>query len=280
MSNGGGGRVRTALVTGASSGIGLELCRLLVRDGARVVMVARDEERLQRAARWVQGEASGAAVNVIAADLARPEAPQALHARIERDIGEVDFLANNAGFGVSGPFASSDPAAVKALLQTNITSLVDLTHLFLRGMLERRRGRILMVASTAAFLPGPGMSAYYASKAFVLSFGEALAHEVRGRGVTVTTLCPGPTPTGFQERAGIGGARLTRSVLVVQVLSVAEAGYRGALEGQALVVPGLANKLMVLALRLVPRAAMAAMVARVHQPAPETDGGQGGDSTP
>jgi short-subunit dehydrogenase len=267
MSNGGGGRVRAALVTGASSGIGLELCRLLVLDGARVVMVARDEERLERAARWVQGEVKGAAVNVVALDLARPDAAAALHARVERDIGEIDFLANDAGFGISGPLEKADPSALHALLQVNVTTLVDLTRLFLPAMLERRRGRILQVASTASFLPGPGMSVYYASKAFVLSFGQALAHEVRGRGVTVTTLCPGPTPTGFQERAGVGGTKLWRSVLRVEAHPVAEAGYRGALEGRALVIPGMANKLMVAGLRLVPRAAMAAMVARVHEPA-------------
>jgi uncharacterized protein len=268
MSNETGGRVRTALVTGASSGIGLELCRLLVRDGARVVMVARDEERLQRSARWVQAEAPGAAVNAIAADLAQPGAAQALQARVERDIGAIDFLANDAGSGMSGPFAAADPAGVHALLQLNITALVDLTHLFLRGMLERRRGRILQVASTAAFLPGPGMSVYYASKAFVLSFGEALAQEVRGSGVSVTTLCPGPVPTGFQERAGIGGTRLLRSALLMMPRPVAEAAYRGALEGRVLVIPGLGNRLVVLGLRMVPRAAMAAMVARMHEPAP------------
>jgi short-subunit dehydrogenase len=264
MTNGGGGRVRTALVTGASSGIGLELSRLLVRDGARVVMVARDEERLARAARWVQGETQGAAVNVVALDLSQPSAADALHARVGRDIGEIDFLVNNAGFGISGPFDSADPAALQALLQLNVTTLVELTRLFLPGMLARRRGRILQVASTAAFLPGPGMSLYYASKAFVLSFGEALAEEVRGRGVTVTTLCPGPVPTGFQERAGIEGARLTRGVLSVEPGKVAEAAYRGALDGRARVVPGWANKAMILALRLAPRGLMASMVARVH----------------
>jgi short-subunit dehydrogenase len=261
--------VRTALVTGASSGIGLELCRLLVRDGARVVMVARDEERLARAARWVQAEAKGAAVNVVALDLSQAGAAETLYARVERDIGDLDFLANDAGFGISGPLEAAEASAIHALLQLNIGTLVDLTHGFLPGMLARRRGRILQVASTAGFLPGPGMSVYYASKAFVLSFGEALAHEVRGRGVTVTTLCPGPTPTGFQERAGIAGTKLWRSALLLQPRAVAEAGYRGALEGRALVVPGMANKLMVLGLRLLPRAAMAAMVARVHEPAPD-----------
>jgi len=267
--------VRTALVTGASSGIGLELCRLLARDVARVVMVARDEGRLQRAARWVQAEVKTAALTLVPADLSGPGAATALHARVERDVGPVDFLANNAGAGLSGRFAETDAEATAALVALNVTSLTELTRPYLRDMLARRSGRILNVASTAAYLPGPGMAVYYATKAFVLSFSEALAEETAGSGVTVTALCPGPTATGFWERAGIAGTRLLRSPLVMPVAEVAAAGYRGALEGRRVVIPGLANRLMVEGLRFLPRSVAAAVVGRAHQPA---GGDEGGDA--
>ena len=266
------GRVRTALVTGASSGIGLELGRLLARDGARVVMVARDEGRLQRAARWVQAEVPAAALTLLPVDLAAAGAAAALHERVARDIGDVDLLINNAGVGLSGQFAKSDPEAVASLVQLNVVALTELTGLFLRDMLARRAGRILNVASTAAYLPGPGMAVYYATKAFVLSFSEALAEETAGSGVTVTALCPGPIDTGFAARAGIEGSRLLRSPLKVPAAQVAAAGYRGALEGRKVVVPGLANKVMVEGLRLIPRAVAASLAGRAHEPAAGDDG--------
>ena len=278
----GGGRVRTALVTGASSGIGLELCRLLARDGARVVMVARDEGRLQRAARWIQAEVPTAALTLVPADLAVKEAAAVLHARVARDVGEIDFLANNAGVGLSGRFAEADPGAVADLVQLNVVGVTELTRPYLRDMLARRAGRILNVASTAAYLPGPGMAVYYATKAFLLSFSEALAEETSGSGVTVTALCPGPMATGFPARAGIKGTRLLRSPLVMPAAEVAAAGYRGALEGKKVVVPGIANKLMVEGLRLLPRAFAATLAGRAHEPAPRPNGsgGDGGGGKP
>ena len=271
------GPVRIGMVTGASSGIGLELCRRLARDGARVVMVARDEEKLTRAARFIAAENRGVAVSQFACDLARAGAAAALHVRVNREAEPVDFLVNNAGVGTSGRFAEADLAAEVDLLQLNIVSLVELTRLFLHDMLARRRGRILNVASTAAFLPGPLMSVYYASKAFVLSFSEALAEEVQGSGVTVTALCPGPTVTGFQGRAGAEGTRLVRGPLLMQAAPVAEAGYRGALEGKRIVIPGLANKAMVQALRVLPRAVVTGMVRRVNEPIAPADAGESGN---
>lgn len=273
--------MKTALVTGASSGIGLELCRLAARDGARVVMVARDEGRLQRAARWIQAEVPTAALTLVPADLAAPQAAAALHARVARDVGEIDFLANNAGVGMSGRFSEADPRAVADLVQLNVVGLTELTALHLRDMLARRSGRILNVASTAAYLPGPGMAVYYATKAFVLSFTEALAEETAGSGVTVTALCPGPIDTGFAARAGIEGSRLLRSPLVLPAARVAEAGYRGALEGKRVVIPGLANRLMVEGLRLLPRSVAASLAGRAHEPAtgPDDSGGTTGGGT-
>ncbi|HZM69251.1 MAG TPA: SDR family oxidoreductase [Candidatus Cryosericum sp.] len=275
------GRVRTALVTGASSGIGLELCRLLARDGARVVMVARDEERLQRAARWIQAEHPGIGLTLLAADLSAPGAAATLMARVEREVDPIDFLVNNAGVGASGPFAASERAQVLGLIQLNVVSLVELTHLLLPGLLERRRGIILNVASTAAFLPGPWMAIYYASKAFVLSFSEALAEEVGESGVSVTALCPGPTATGFQKRAGIEQSRLLRGPLALEAGPVAAAAYRGALGGRRVVIPGAANKAMVQALRALPRTFVSQMARRANQPgAPgaQAPGVRGGDA--
>ena len=268
--------IGTALVTGASSGIGLDLARLLARDGARLVMTARNEERLRRAAGWIRTEAPTAEVFVAPADLARHGSAAALHAWVAREVGPVDFLVNNAGVGTWGPFAETDADAVAELLQINMVSVVDLTRPCLADMLARGRGRILNVASVAGFLPGPMMAVYYASKAFVLSFSEALAEEVTGRGVTVTALCPGPTITGFHRRAGIERASHLRGRWVMQSAPVAEAGYRGALEGRRVVVPGLANRMIVQALRLLPRSGVAALVRRAH----ESDSTAGGGGNP
>ena len=261
-----GGIIGTALVTGASSGIGLDLCRLLARDGARLVMSAANEERLRRAAGWVRQEAPHAEVMVASADLGRAGAATALYARAIDEAGAIDFLINNAGIGIAGPFAGTDLSRALDVLQVNMTSLVELTHPCLRGMLERRRGRILNVASMAGFLPGPLMAVYYASKAFVLSFSEALAEEAGGTGVTVTALCPGPTTTGFQRRAGLAPTRSQNSRWVMPSAPVAAAGYRGALAGRRIVIPGVANRAMIQTLRLLPRAAVTAAVRRAHRP--------------
>jgi len=258
------GRVRTAIVTGASGGIGLEIARLLARDGARVLMVARDEDRLRRAAGWVRGESPTAETLSLATDLALPGAAAVVEAWAAAEAGPVDFLVNNAGVGTGGSFAKGDSEADRAMVALNVVTLMELTRPFLRSMIAARRGRILNVASMAAFLPGPMMAVYYASKAFVLSFSDALAEECHDTGVTVTALCPGPTITGFQRRAGIEKAGLLRGPLVMQAGPVALAGYRGALEGRRIVVPGLANKVMVQALRLLPRATAAHFVRRIN----------------
>jgi short-subunit dehydrogenase len=260
-----GGTLGTALVTGASSGIGLDLSRLLARDGARLVMSAGNEERLRRAAGWVRQELPNADVIVVPADLGRAGAATTLYARAVDEAGPIDFLINNAGLGSAGPFAETDLPAALNIMQVNVTSLVELTQPCLKGMLSRRRGRILNVASMAGFVPGPLMAIYYASKAFVLSFSEALAEEVRDTGVTVTALCPGPTTTGFQKRAGLSTTRSQNSRLVMASAPVAAAGYRGALEGRRVVIPGLANNAMIQTLRVMPRSAIAAAVRRAHR---------------
>jgi uncharacterized protein len=235
----------TALVTGASAGIGLELARLLAADGHKIILVSRDETKLQALA--VELRAAGSAdVRVIPADLSRPNAAEKL-AGIE-----IDILMNNAGFGVHGSCWQADLQKQLDLIQVNVAALTHLTRLFLPGMIERRRGRIMNVASVAAFLPGPYMAAYYASKAFVLSFSLAVSQECRGTGVTVTAVCPGPTQTEFFARAGINDAPIVSGQMMTAA-AVARIGYNAMLKGKPLVVTGLPNKFLAQATRLAPR---------------------------
>lgn len=241
----------TALVTGASSGIGLELARLLAGDGYDLVLVARRRDRLEELGRGLEKE-HGIRYRTIEADLAEPGAAEQVSHQLE-DPSAVDILVNNAGVGALGPFAKMDIDAERRMIRLNIAALTDLTRLVLAGMLSRRRGRILNVASTAGFAPGPFMAVYYASKAYVISFSEALREELRGSGVTVTVLCPGPTRTEFQEVAHIESVRLFRMPGVMDAAPVARAGYRGLMRGKGLVVPGLMNQILPLAIRVSPR---------------------------
>lgn len=253
------GAGRRALVTGASSGIGRDLAVLLAQDGFDLVLTARDERALQALADECRAEHRVAA-DVIAADLADPASPQ----RILERAGAVDVLVNNAGFGMHGPFAESDVTSQLQLLQVNVVALTHLTRLFLPAMIQRGWGRVLNVASTAAFVPGPYMSTYYASKAYVLSHSIALTRELRGKGVTVTALCPGPTRTAFQQRAGMERAKLFR-VKVMESMPVARAGYQGMLRGQTIVIPGLPNKLSAFASRFLPRTVLAKVAGYLNQ---------------
>jgi short-subunit dehydrogenase len=258
-------RPTTALVTGASTGIGREFARLLAADGQHVTLTARDRARLEAVAAELR-ERHGREAAVIVADLAESGAPEAIVRHVEGAGRDVAVLVNNAGFGSHGPFADADLARELAMIQVNVTALAQLTGLVLPGMVRRRSGRILNVASTAAFQPGPLMATYYASKAFVLSLSEALAEELRGTGVTVTCLCPGPTPTGFQRRAGNEGTRVVSGLIpMTDAASVARAGYRAMRRGARLAVPGLFNRLGVLSVRLGPRRLVTAAVRRMHE---------------
>lgn len=253
-----------ALVTGASSGIGLELATLLARGGHDLVFVSRNHRRLEDVARGLQEE-FGVVVTVLAADLADPSAPGSVADELETRKLEVDALVNNAGFGVSGFFSETPLDEELDMIRVNAAVPTILVKRVLPGMLRRRRGRILNVASTAAFQPGPLMAVYYATKAYVLSFSEALANETAGKGVTVTALCPGPTRTEFQKRAGVGETRLFRGPLVRDAKSVALAGYRGMMRGKRVVIPGLANRLLVQAERVTPRRWVTAVTRRVQE---------------
>jgi short-subunit dehydrogenase len=254
----------TALVTGASSGIGLELSTLLARDRHDLVVVARSRDRLEAIARGLTEE-FGVAVTILARDLAGPETPTEIARELDERTLTIDVLVNDAGFGVYGPFAETPIEKELEMIQVNAAALTHLTKLLLPGMLQRRRGRILNVASTAAFQPGPLMAVYYATKAYVLSFSEALANELAGTGVTVTALCPGPTITEFQKQSGMGETLLFHSPLVMKAPEVARAGYEGMMRGKTLVIPGLANLALVEALRVTPRRLVTAIARRIQE---------------
>jgi hypothetical protein len=253
-----------ALVTGASSGIGLELATLLARDGHDLVLVARRSDRLEAIAQGLREE-YGANSTVMARDLAEPDSARVVAQEAEARGFEIDVLVNAAGFGVYGPFDETPIEPELAMIQVNVVALTELTKRLLPAMRRRRRGRILNVASTASFLPGPLMAVYYASKAYVLSFTEALANETAGSGVAVTALCPGPTATEFSKRAGVAESSLFRGPLRLDAKAVALAGYRGMMRGRRVVIPGFGNKLVVQALRLAPRRLVAEMARRVQQ---------------
>src|ERR1017187_2582683 len=251
---------QTALVTGASAGIGAELAKLCAADGCNVVLVARDAERLAHLASDLV-RAHHIQARVLAADLSNPLAPAQVFEQLQST--PIDILINNAGFGLRGAFAETDWAAHARLIEVNMTAPAHLTKLFLPGMLQRKRGRILNVASTAAFVPGPFMAMYYASKAFLLSFSESIANEVKDTGVTVTVLCPGPTRTEFFEHAGIGGSKLLQS-RVMTAADVASEGYRATVAGKTQVIAGARNRWLMRGVRIVPRGMLAGFTRRLN----------------
>jgi len=223
----------TALVTGASAGIGEELAWVHAERGGDLVLVARRADRLDALAAAIRDE-HGVAVEVIAMDLAKSTAPKRLATRLEELGLEIDVLINNAGLGAHGEFHESPWSRQQQMLQLNIVALTELTHLLVQGMVERGRGRILNVGSTAGFLPGPLQAVYYASKAYVNSFSQAIANELQGTGVTVTALCPGPVATEFQEVADLGGIR--GFDFAADARSVAECGYKAMEKGTLVAV--------------------------------------------
>ena len=252
----------TALITGASLGIGYELAKLFAADKSNLVLVARSREKLDQLAAELRKE-HGVEVHVLTRDLADPQSPRAIFDALAAEHVSVDVLVNNAGFGAVGSVADLPLEKQLNMIEVNVAALMHLTRLFLPGMIERRGGGILNVASTAAFQPGPYMAVYYASKAFVLSFSEALAEELLGTGVRVTCLAPGPTATGFAATAN-AEHRLLFRLGTADAKSVAQAGYRGFRRGRGLVIPGLRNKLGTVAVGLVPRLVVRKVVKRLQ----------------
>jgi hypothetical protein len=249
-----------ALVTGASAGLGAEFARLCAAGGYDVVLVARRAPRLAALAASLASTYSVKARPLVA-DLSSPAAPPEIFAQMSGT--PVDLLINNAGFGVRGAYAETDWARESSLMQVNMVSLAHLTKLFLPEMLRRRSGRILNVASTAAFVPGPFMAVYYASKAFVLSFSEALSNEVEGTGVSVTVLCPGPTRTEFAEAAGIADSKLFHGP-TMGAAEVALVGYRAMMAGKPSVIAGARNRWTMRGARLIPRSWIAATTRKLN----------------
>ena len=252
------------LITGASSGIGYELARVFARHGRDVILVARREDRLRELAERIETE-SRVTATVIVSDLAGPQAPQEIHEAAAAAGITVDTLVNNAGFTAFGTFADLPLENELAMIAVNVAALTALTKLFLPAMLSARSGRILNVASTAAFQPGPLMAVYYATKAYVLLLSEALAEELEGSGVTVTALCPGPTRTGFQASGGLEHSRLVQGE-IASARSVAEFGYRALMAGRRVAIPGWRNWMLAQSVRFTPRRIVTRIVMRAQRP--------------
>jgi short-subunit dehydrogenase len=241
----------TVLITGASSGIGLELARCFAADKCRLVLVARHTGALQSLADALH-RAHGIQTMVLTADLSQPEAPARVFNELQQAGVTVDVVVNNAGFGAQGMFADLSLRRQLEMIQVNVAALTELTGLFLPGMIERKRGGVLNVGSVAGFVPGPGMSVYFATKAYVLSFTEALAGELAGTGLTVTALCPGPTATNFGNVARGQKERQFKSPKM-PAAAVARCGHRAFRKGRVLAIPGLLNHVLIFLTRITPR---------------------------
>ncbi|MEM1240161.1 MAG: SDR family oxidoreductase [Cyanobacteria bacterium P01_H01_bin.26] len=256
---------KTALITGASGGIGYELAKVFAANQYDLILVARSTEKLQRIQTELT-EAHGGQVSVFSYDLSQPDAPLALQQQVHQSQLTVDVLVNNAGVGAYGPVATSDWANQSALLQLNMVTLTHLCRLFLPPMLERGRGKILNVASTAAFQPGPFMATYYASKSYVMSFTEALGYELQDTGITATVLCPGPTRgTDFQAQANLD-VNFFKTLKLPEAAEVAQFGYDALERNQVVAVHGFFNRLLVFTNRITPRRLVTGAVGQLQAP--------------
>jgi short-subunit dehydrogenase len=253
---------QTALITGASGGIGYELAKLFAKDHHNLVLVARSLPKLTQFASELERQ-FGISAKPISLDLAAAPAPQFLFDQLQREGIAVDILVNNAGYGKFGEFVEMPLEDALGQIQLNITALTHLTKLFAAPMAERGSGRIMNVASTAGFQPGPLMAVYYATKAYVISFSEALASELKDKGVTVTCLCPGATDTGFQGRAGTGNSILFKKLRPMDAKTVARDGYRALMSGKSLVISGLRNRLIAESVRFSPRKLVTAISRKI-----------------
>lgn len=243
---------KTVLITGASSGIGLELSRVFARDGYNLVMVSKNEENLEKAKSMICIEDNKVQILTIAKDLADPSAPKEIFDYTQQNSINIDILINNAGIQVYGNFHDANIEDTLSLMYVNMVAMIKLTRLYVDGMIERREGKILNLASTGAFQPCPLNSAYCASKAFVLNFSEGIGEELKGTGVTVTTLCPGATRTNFAKRANIEDIKIFRGKLL-EPSKVAEIGYKALMKSKSVVVTGISNKLIAESIRFMPR---------------------------
>ncbi len=247
------------VITGASAGIGVALARVFARNGHALALVARREDRLRALADEIAATGAPRPI-VITADLEKPGAAKTIGDALAAQGAEPQYVVNNAGFGLVGLAETRDRKEQLSMIDVNVRALTELSLAFVDS-LSRHRGGLLNVGSMAGFLPGPGMAVYYATKAYVLSLGEALHSEFKARGVRVTTLCPGPVATEFAARAGVEGT-IAPGLLSDSSAHVAELGYRGLMRGKRLVIPGLANKIVTLLVRVVPRRYLLSAVDR------------------
>jgi short-subunit dehydrogenase len=252
------------LITGASGGIGHDLALLAASDGRNLVLAARSADKLNQLAETIRKN-NKSEVIIIDVDLSTEAGVNKLISDITSKNIQLDVLINNAGFGDFGDFAKADLGKSMDMIHLNISALTQITHFALQGMLKSGTGEIMNVASTAAFMPGPGMAVYYASKAYVLSFSEGLTRELKGSGVTVTTLCPGPTDTGFAATAGLGKSLMHRMLPPQTSMQVAKAGYKAMLKGKAIEIPGFMNKLSTLTPRFTPRSLVRNLIYSIHK---------------
>ncbi|MBE6886844.1 MAG: SDR family oxidoreductase [Ruminococcaceae bacterium] len=255
--------MKTALITGASSGFGKEFAKIFAKDGYNLVITARSTDKLEKLKSFIEME-YGVDVFVFTKDLSQPSAPQEIFDFTQQKGITVDVLVNNAGVGDLGKFTDSDLSRQQQMIDLNVSALVKLTHLYLPAMLDKADGKILNVASIAGFAPGPGMSVYYASKAFVLSFSDALSTELKGTGVTVTALCPGPVNTGFAAAAGFKNSVLFSGKEDGKAAQVSRYGYNAMKKGKAIALPDLMCKGAAFAVRLVPRSVPKAFIHAVQ----------------
>jgi len=253
-----------SLITGASGGIGYELAKLAAADGQNLILVARSADKLNQLAETLR-KSTKSEVITMPVDLSDNTAVEKLISDITLKNLQVEILINNAGFGDFGDFAGADLAKNLEMIRLNINALTHLSHFALQGMIKAKSGKIMNVASTAAFMPGPGMAVYYASKAYVLSFSEALTRELKGTGITVTALCPGPTDTSFATVAGLGKSLMYKILPPATPAEVAKAGYKAMMKGKAILIPGVMNKLSAMTPRFSPRSMVRNMIYGIHK---------------
>jgi short-subunit dehydrogenase len=255
---------KTALITGASSGIGYELTKLFAKDFYNLILVARNTDKLKEIQKDLNKKYN-IDIIIITKDLSVPNAAVEIFNEIEKKQIVINILVNDAGIGSFGIFNNESMLKISQMIQVNITVLTELTRLFLKGMVERKQGKILNVSSLAAFEPGPYMAVYYATKAYVQSFSEAITNELKETGVTVTTLCPGPTKTGFQNKVGSENSNLEKLKLLSSSKKVAEYAYKSLLAGKEVAIPGFLNASLVNASYIIPRKVKANIIRKLQE---------------
>jgi short-subunit dehydrogenase len=252
----------TAFITGASSGIGYELAKILAENGTHLILVSRNEGKLNDIKKQLEDTFS-IKVQLIIKDLSIPGSSAEVFAQIKNE--PIDIVINNAGFGDFGFFKDSELEKITSMMHLNIVALTELTHLLLPSMIKQKSGKIMNVASLAAFQPGPLMAVYYATKAYVLSFSEAISNELQKTGVTVTALCPGPTKTGFADVASLEFSKLFTSLPIASARDVAKFGYKAMMKGQVIAIPGFLNTTSAFLTRFFPRRFVRSMARKIQE---------------